>query len=108
MSGSTVYFTIGNTDDKLSQAGWSAFIGAINSDLILARLNGALVHFAGASYPDAPWQNAQWCVFLPNDDVRDKLRARLQEHARNFLQDAISWAEVDRVEMLEPAPAGPW
>lgn len=107
MSGSTAYFTIGNTDDKLSQKLWAGFIGAINSDLILATLNGAVVHFTGTSYPDAPWQNAQWCVFLPDADVRDKLRARLQVHAGRYRQKSIAWAEVEHVDMLAPTPVGP-
>lgn len=104
----TVYFTIGNSDDKLPQKKWAEFINAVNAGLILTKLNGAVVYFAGTSLPDAPWQNAMWCVRLPNQEARDALRSRLRTLAHRYVQDSIAWAEVDQVDMLEPESAGGW
>lgn len=104
MTGSTVYITIGNSDDKLSQAGWAAFLADVTAAVVLARLNGAVVHFAGVSFPDAPWQNAQWCVQVPDEGVREALRIRMRELAGRYLQDSVAWAEVDQVNLLTPLP----
>lgn len=106
----TVYVTIGNTDDKLSQGEWAKFIGDVNASMILAKLDGGVVHFAGHSWPDAPWQNAMWCVQLASADLADALKTRMAELARRHRQDTIAWAQVDQVELVPAAPAGgdPW
>lgn len=108
MSSSTVYFAVGNSDDKLTQAGWAAFLGDINAALILAKLDGAVVQFAGTSWPDAPWQNAMWCVQVPDQRVREALRTHVRQLAGRYLQDSVAWAAVDQVELLAvlPHPAG--
>lgn len=110
MSDLTVYLTIGNTDDKLTQAEWAKFIGDVNASLILAKMDGGTVQFAGHSFPDAPWQNALWCIQIPDDTAADALKTRMAQLARRHRQDSIAWAQVDKVDMVTPPPAGggPW
>lgn len=99
----TVYLTIGNSDDKLTQAEWAKFIGDVNTSMILAKLDGGVVQFAGHSFPDAPWQNALWCVQLPDATAAGALKTQLAYLAHRYRQDSIAWAEVDQVDMLAPA-----
>jgi hypothetical protein len=106
VSSSTVYFTIGNTDDKLSQAGWAAFVGDVQAVVERAKWTGAVVHFAGYSAPDAPWQNAQWCVQTPDEAVRESLRNALRYIAGRYQQESVAWAQLDQVELLAAFPGG--
>lgn len=102
----TIYIAIGNSDDKLSQAAWSAFAGEVASAVRQAAdLASGRVHFAGFSAPAAPWQNAMWALELPaGDDAEDALRARLSRLAGTYAQDSIAWARADRVDFLPGAP----
>jgi hypothetical protein len=99
----TVYLTIGNSDDKLGQAAWSAFC-----DDVTYLVNGnshagrGRVHAACFSSPAVPWQNAMWSVEL-DDDHAHALQAGLARLARRYRQEAIAWAQVDQVEMIRPA-----
>ena len=103
-----VTFAIGNSDDKLPQAAWSAFVGDVHSAVDQAVIHGARIQFAGYSAPGAPWQNALWAVEVPDWEpgVREALRSRLAELCRDFRQDSIAWWETAGAEMLEPAAAG--
>lgn len=98
-------FAIGNSDDKLTQGAWSAFVGDVHAAVDRAVLAGAHIHFAGYSAPGAPWQNALWALELPDADlaVAGALRTRLQELCRTYRQDSIAWWETPWAEMLEPA-----
>lgn len=91
----TVYISIGNSDDKLSQAEWARFVNRTDfllepdETVILAR------HGSWRSRPDDPWQNACWCVELPADSpFVGNVRASLRAMAREFGQDSIAWAEA--------------
>ncbi len=99
----TVYLTIGNSDDKLSQAAWSAYCDDVTYVVNAAARDGGRVHAACFSSPTVPWQNAIWCVEL--DDGRAAvLRRALALLARRYRQDSIAWAQVDQVDMIEPPP----
>lgn len=102
-----VTFAIGNSDDKLPQAAWSAFVGDVHSAVDQVVIGGGRIQFAGYSAPGAPWQNALWAVELPDWEpgVREALRTQLAELARTYRQDSIAWWETDRAEFLAPAPA---
>ncbi len=105
MTSTVCYFTISNSDDKLTQAGWSAFVADVRAAVDLAVRAGGQLEFAGFSAPDAPWQNALWCVRLPNAGTREVLRARLERLCETYVQDSIAWAQVDQVEFLTPPGA---
>jgi hypothetical protein len=86
----TTYITIGNTDNKLTQQEWSAFI----TDVVMLVLEHASeVHFAGFSHPSAPYQNACWCVDFKSDADRVNARSVLQLIKGKYRQDSIAWAE---------------
>lgn len=96
----TVYISIGNSDDKLSQARWCAFTNALH-DLLVEMAEE--VHGEWFSAPDAPYQNACTCVEVHEDD-EDELKRELAELAARFDQDAIAWAEAPSTSFLGPVP----
>lgn len=99
-------FAIGNSDDKLPQAGWAAFLVEVHTAVDQVVLDGGHVHFAGYSAPGAPWQNALWAIELPEGlpEVGAALSGRLRELAGMYRQDSIAWWVADDVAFLEPAP----
>lgn len=99
----TVYVTIGNSDDKLSQASWSRFCDDVTYLISATARDGGRVHAACFSGPAVPWQNAIWCVELHGNRVT-ALRGGLALLARRYRQDSIAWAQVDQVDMIEPPP----
>jgi len=102
----TVYVSIGNSDDKLSQDQWHSYAYAV--DRIFeqaARHEGSTVHGRWFSLPNEQWQNACWCIEFADDmgDIIEQYRAELRCLAGNFDQDSIAWAEVSKTEFLTPA-----
>ena len=86
---SQVTLQIGNSDDKLTQREWAAFVEDIAHEInVLAKH----VHFCGFSPGDAPWQNACW-VFELEADRENELKARVTEHRSRFKQDPVAWTE---------------
>lgn len=86
----TVYISIGNSDDKLPQKEWTQFIVAI-----LARIKplASAAHGEWFSAPQAPWQNACWCLEFPDDPaVLTEVREVLAEIRDEFRQDSIAFA----------------
>lgn len=99
----TVYISIGNSDDKLSQADWSSY--ALDVDRAFeasVRYEGARVHGRWYSLPTAAWQNACWCAEWHEDlaYVVDALRRKLASIARDYRQDSIAWAEAPVTEFI--------
>ncbi len=94
----TVYISIGNSDDKLVQREWAGFY---------RRTNLALRDFAQAVYgqwvsePASAWQNACWCVTVDPRRAGD-LKVELRKIAGEYRQDSIAWAEAPKVEFLPP------
>jgi len=94
------YISIGNSDDKLTQAEWAEFFTEV--DLLLAGpeciIGGPVQvrHGVWHSLPDSPWQNACWCVELLDDaELIADLKGALADHAQRFRQDSIAWAVAD-------------
>jgi hypothetical protein len=101
----TVYVSIGNSDDRLSQHDWSCYVEAVDKAVDrAARFEGATVHGRWYSLPHEAWQNACWCVEF-TEDLRviavNVLKETLPTIARQFGQDSIAWAEA-RTEFLRP------
>lgn len=84
----TVCVQIGNTDDKLPQAGWSNFVTIADS---CVRIFGK-VHFFGGSDWYKPWQNACW-VFEIEEEKIPPLKADLKRIREIFMQTSIAWLE---------------
>lgn len=93
----TVYVSIGNSDDKLTQADWATFHGVVDAAI---RRVAHRVHGAWLSGSADPWQNACWCfVLVPGSDVT-WLRGQLANTAKAYQQDSIAWAEVPETDFL--------
>jgi hypothetical protein len=93
----TVYITIGNSDDRLTQAEWSSYVRDVDWMFDAAvRYEGARVHGRWYSRPDEPWQNACWCAEWHEDLAAhvEVLKKSLAAVARDYRQDSIAWAEA--------------
>jgi hypothetical protein len=96
------YVSIGNSDDKLTQAEWSNFILDMSAEVAsLGKMHGAW--FSG---PASPYQNACWCIEFGGPDAQatanvvaeaKELTAKL---ARKYRQDSIAWARVAETEFI--------
>jgi len=97
-----VYVSIGNSDDRLTQRQWSDFVLVVDQALTGAAARGhATVHGSWRSLPDAPWQNACWCIEFEAEQVAvEPLRELLADVAGDYHQDSIAWAEVKTTEFL--------
>jgi hypothetical protein len=89
--GRTVYVTIGNSDDRLTQADWADFYQYVD-----AAVDGIAAHIYGrwVSLPTARYQNACWALLL-TADRREQLRRVLRRLARRYRQESIAWVEGD-------------
>lgn len=94
----TVYVSIGNSDDKLSQLQWSQF--HLQTHLELHAVASEM-HGAWTSGPTSAWQNACWCIEI-EDELVEQAKLELKLLARQFRQDSIAWAEVPVTEFIKP------
>lgn len=108
-----VYVTVGNTDDKLTQVRWSAFVTAVHKVLQDSidwggeGQGGAWIGawFSGSS---APWQNAIWAVEYIDPKAAGRAQAQLMLLAGEYDQDAIAWTYgiTTMLSALSSQPAG--
>lgn len=103
----TVYISIGNSDDKLSQAEWAAYAATVGG--LMRRVEGIYggrLHGEWASLPYSSYQNACWCIEVAEEEA-ESIRRTLATHAAMFRQDSIAWAAVASTEFLTgPASDG--
>lgn len=93
----TIYVSIGNSDDKLTQARWHDFIHDVD---VTIRSTAEQVHGEWFSGPRSPWQNACWCFDINQDQ---ELRANLALFvlAKKYNQNSIAWA-VAETTFIQP------
>lgn len=84
----TVVIQIGNSDDKLSQAIWAAFVHAMRHDAILK--NCKQIHFAGAPGNAERWQNFAFVVECSPEQV-EPLRRAVADIRSVFDQDSAAF-----------------
>lgn len=99
----TTIIQIGNSDDKLSQAQWSHYFKRVD-EAIRRRANQ--VHFSGASYPSAEWQNAAW-VFEIGENESLRLYDEMKVFCEMFNQDSIAWTEGKTIFVARPTQLAP-
>lgn len=99
----TVYASIGNSDDRLTQARWSEFHAAFAE---LIRDYATTIHGAWLSNPADPWQNACIAFDVDINDVGD-LQRELILVAGRFDQESIAWAEAGDTEFIGPGHRAP-
>lgn len=112
----TLYISIGNSDDHLTQAEWAEYCAAVDSTLVHAATQ---VHGRWHSLPSDAVQNACWCIevdldanLLPNDygqpfTARDFLVNKLHKIGGYFRQEAIVWATADVSHIRPDLPITP-
>jgi hypothetical protein len=93
----TIYVSIGNSDDKLTQFQWASFQNDVSRALDAF---GAHIHGQWYSAPDSAFQNACWCVEVGPRHI-EGLRTRLARIAATYEQDSIVWARAE-TEFIEP------
>lgn len=86
----TVYVSIGNSDDHLTQADWSSYVQVVRN---LLRQRADQVHGEWYSAPDAAYQNACFCAELNDADV-PVVRQALTEVRKSWRQDSVAWAQT--------------
>jgi hypothetical protein len=94
----TIYATIGNSDDKLSQARWAEFAREF---VKIIRIQADEIHGVWWSGPDQPWQNC--CVGFSVKDEGDRtelLRESLALLRQHYDQDAVAWVRGYPPEMI--------
>jgi hypothetical protein len=87
----TVYVSIGNSDDKLTQSQWAIFRSAVN---VLIRMHASQIHGAWASISHDAWQNACW-AFDVDPAITEYMKGELARLAAQFDQDSIAWAVAE-------------
>jgi methionine synthase II (cobalamin-independent) len=96
----TVYASIGNSDDKLTQARWADF-----HHQFAEHIHGYATRVYGdwLSAPASAYQNA--CIAFEIDaDKTDELKYFLSVLAADFDQDSIAWAVTGETEFVGPWP----
>ncbi len=94
----TVYVSIGNSDDRLTQARWSSLTVELHN---VAAEYASETHGFWYSAPGVMWQNACMCIEIPPANVEAAQR-ELRRLAAEYGQDSIVWAEATTT-FLEPS-----
>lgn len=94
-----VYISIGNSDDKLTQAEWSNFCIRTAAEVT----SYGQVHGAWFSLPHTRYQNACWCVEFKTGMDAAEARSVLRELCADYRQDSIAWANA-HTEFIRPDP----
>ena len=91
----TATVQIGNSDDRLTQAQWHAYVDEIRTAIAESAV---MVHFAAASHGDAPWQNYAWIFEIKKSEV-SQLIAALYRIRAAYSQESIAWTS-GKVEFI--------
>lgn len=94
----TVYASIGNTDNKLTQQEWSRFVFEFQQCMTAFARD---VYGVWLSESSSSYQNA--CIAIQTNEP-DNLRVALAMLAHTYQQDSIAFATVARTESLSPPP----
>lgn len=87
-----VYVSIGNSDDKLTQAEWAEFVQAVRN---MAAAYPKAVHGEWFSAPHSPYQNACWCLEFDNEADMCEARESLKIQREHYQQDSVAWAVAE-------------
>ena len=91
----TLYVSIDNSDDRLSQREWACFVA--DTDTVLTAFGR--FHGRWVSRSDDLFQNACWCLDVPKHALPE-LRARLTSVRRSYRQDSVAFAPVPLTEFV--------
>ena len=93
----TVYVSIGNSDDKLTQDQWRMYQLIVRAAL---RKHAQEIHGEWYSVPTAQYQNACFCVVLRDGDLAEMVKMQLAEIRETYRQDSVAWAEAPVTEFI--------
>jgi hypothetical protein len=85
----TVTIQIGNSDDKLTQTEWAAYVLMMRTNILQ---HCTAVHFFGAPANWERWQNVAWVVVC-EDAKLAALKAAVTDARSTFNQDSAAWTE---------------
>lgn len=94
----TVYVSVGNTDNKLSQREW---YGLHTEVALFVTVYAKRVLGKWYSEPTSPYVNACFAFEIDEGANEEKLRHFLEATALKYHQDAIVWAEAT-TEFIHP------
>lgn len=83
-----VTLQIGNTDNRLTQQEWAAFVEEVNAEV--DRSNPS-VHFFGAPPTTASWQNAAWVAEAWNLESLAGFKDRLTAIRKKYRQESVAF-----------------
>lgn len=90
LGSTTVFVSLGNSDDRLKQRQWADFVSRAE---VLVRLHTSVVHGVWFSAPASRWQNACIC-FEISPDRAAALASDLVNLRQSMRQDSIAWTEA--------------
>lgn len=96
----SVYISIGNTDDKLSQKQWHDYVNDVNGTI---EMYADKIHSYCFSLPNAPWQNCIWCCDFALAIDEKCCKEDLASLAGNYGQDSIAWGPSQTEFITPPA-----
>lgn len=92
----TAFVMLGNSDDKLSQDRWASFVRCARDRL---RRHAREIHGEWYSAPDSDYQNACFCVVIPEDSA-GLVKMELSTLREDYQQDSIAWSEAPVTEFI--------
>lgn len=97
----TMYVSIGNSDNKLTQKLWHDFCDHVER---YVKAYAYKIHSVTFSLPNAPWQNAVFCFDVTQKVHANYLLGLFEEIASMYNQDAIAVTVVQAtaVKMVKP------
>jgi hypothetical protein len=96
----SIYVSIGNSDDKLTQKEWSEFCNDLHTEIIAFR---GSIHGRWFSASSDIYQNACICFEISDSNAK-RLKGALKVLARQYGQDWIAWAEAELTKLEPVAP----
>jgi hypothetical protein len=91
----TVYISIGNSDDQLTQLQWAAYCAEVRERF---QEHSGQVYGEWHSLPNAPYQNACFAALFADEDAA-RLKRQLTGIRERRGQDAVAWATAE-TEMI--------
>jgi hypothetical protein len=92
-----VYVSIGNSDDKLSQAKWAEYILEVR-EVLRGSASKVLGEWYSAS--DSNWQNACFCITIPDQKIASEAKLKLTKIRKRFGQDSVAWSDVSNTQFI--------
>lgn len=84
----SVFVSIGNTDNRLTQLEWSNFVRDVEYEIHMQ----AKVHFFGGAPNWEPWQNVGWLIDIDESKIRS-LKETLIVIRIGYRQNSVAWLE---------------